>query len=108
MNGFKDQQEIAEYRRKLAEVQEQIEALLADGTESAAKHEAFMKEHKIQPGSGKKNLLGPGVSSQVRVITSRLMEEYDMMEERLQNYEKANSGKSVPIAARALGNRYRI
>jgi hypothetical protein len=108
MNGFKDAQEIAEYREKLAKLQEQMKAMLDAGANTARQYEEFMKEHKIEPGIGKKKLMGPDVSPEVRVIMRRLMEEYDMMEERLQNYTKSNSGKSVPVSARALGNRYRI
>ena len=108
MNGFKDAQEIAEYREKLAKLQEQMKAMLEQGSQTLSRYGEFMQEHKIEPGMGKKKLMGADVSPEVRVIMRRLMEEYDMMEERLQNYTKSNSGKSVPVSARALGNRYRI
>ena len=108
MNGFKDAQEIAEYRQKLAKLQEQMKTMLEKGADLTKQHEELMKDRKIEPGLGRKKLLGPEVSPEVRVIMRRLMEEYEMMEERLQNYEKSASGKSVPVGARAVGNRYRI
>jgi hypothetical protein len=108
MQGFKDAQEIAEYRAKLAALEEQMKALLESGVAATQRDDEFRKEHKLEPGTGKKKLQGSNVSPAVRVIMGRLIEEYEMMEERLQNYEKSNSGKSESIGARALGNRYRI
>jgi hypothetical protein len=108
MNGFKDAKEIAEYREKLAKLQVQMDALLAQGAEAMQREDEFLREHKIQPGMGKEKLLGPEVSAEHRVIWQRLMEEYEMMEERLVNHEKSQSGKSLPVSARAIGNRYRI
>jgi hypothetical protein len=108
MEGFKDANEMTEYRAKLARLQEQMTALLARGAEATKREDEFREEHKVEPGIGKKTLLGSDFSAQERVIWRRLLEEYDMMEERLTNYEKSQSGASVPVHARAIGNRFRI
>ena len=108
MNGFQDLDEIAAYRAKVTALLERMDSLHAAGADLMKRHDALMAEHHMEHGCGKKTLLGPAVSQRDQAILGRLLLECEFMEERLENYEKSQSGKSVPVNARAVGNRYRI
>lgn len=108
MNGFKDIEEISAYRVKVAKLLEDLDALHAAGAKAVRRHDEFMKKHHIEPGIGRKTLLGPRVTARDQAVFRRLLDEFQMIEERLTNREKSQSGKALPVNARAVGNRYRI
>ena len=93
-------------------VQEQIDrldALRAQGREAMAKVDQFYRDHGIEPGIGEKMLLSEAVPERHRAIFSKLLAEFGNMERRIQEFDP-NSTKAAPrpVAARAVGNRYRI
>lgn len=108
MEGFKDTDEIAEYREKVSALLADIDELHAAGAAAVSRHDEFLAKHKIKSGVGREILLSSQVAPADRRVFSRLFNEYNMMEERLENFEKSQSGSNQSIGARALGNRYRI
>lgn len=108
IEGFKDTEEIAEYRAKVTALLAGIDELHAVGAAAVQRHDEFLAKHKIKPGIGREVLLSAYVTPTDRRVFGRLFNEYNMMEERLENFKKSQSGSNQSLGARALGNRYRI
>jgi hypothetical protein len=87
----------------------QMDALLEKGREAMERVDQFYAETGLVQGIGAKMLLADEIPEQDRVIFSRLLTEFEMVEQRIAQIESASTPISkVSISARAVGNRYRI
>lgn len=87
----------------------QMDALLEKGRQAMEKVDQFYTDTGLVHGIGAKMLLSDEIPEQDRVIFSRLLNEFEMMEQRIVQIESANTpSANVSISARAVGNRYRI
>jgi len=100
--------ELSETERIQAQI-ERMDALLALGKEALTKIDQFYQEHAIEPGIGVKTLLGDAVPEQHRVIFARILAEFPMIDQRIDEMEpRSPQPAPVPARTRAVGSRYRI
>lgn len=100
--------ELGDIERVQAQIQH-IDMLLAAGKAAMARVDKFYHEHDLVPGFGEKGLQGDGVPDRHRVIFARILAEFSVMEQRIEEMDP-RSAKPAPAPARtrAVGSRYRI
>ncbi len=87
----------------------QMDALLAAGKAAMARVDKFFEEHGIQPGIGMQKLQGEDVPERHRVIFARLLAEFPVIEQRIEEFDPTSKTPApVPVNTRAVGSRYRI
>ncbi len=86
-----------------------MDALLAAGRAATARVDKFYEKHGLQPGFGEKGLQGGEVPERHRVIFARILAEFPVIEQRIEEQDPRSATPApVPARARAVGNRYRI
>lgn len=86
-----------------------MDALLAAGKAAMARVDQFYRQHDLVPGFGEKGLQGGDVPQQHRVIFARILAEFPVIEQRIEEMDPRSARPApVPVRARAVGSRYRI
>ncbi len=79
------------------------------GRAAMARVDEFFAEHGIQPGVGAQKLQGEDVPERHRIIFTRLLAEFPVIEQRVQELDPTSKTPApVSVSARAVGSRYRI
>lgn len=101
--------EISTLRERTAALIECMDLLLERGEAADNRLTAHYEETGFRPGLGSRVLLGNTMPPEDRFVFSRLLLEYENMEQTIRNLSE-RSAESSPVAAstRAVGSRYRI
>lgn len=101
--------ELARLRAHATALVEEMDVLLAFGKAANAIADGLYEELGAKPGVGSRVLLGPNIPRGDQHVYSRLLTEYENIEETVLNFEeRVNAPAARAAGPRAVGSRYRI